>query len=440
MPSVDRDGWSTKVRVATGLGITGRAITILVRFASVPLTIALVNPEQFGLWLMILSFVGWLGMTDLGIPSALQNRLAFVFSLKDRSRGISLVAYSLQLLAGVGLVIVAGGVVVAWVLPSIGQLGIRDDAQAEFRYGLFICLVTFAVGLPTRVAGALFNAHGRVALPPLVDIVSQIASFGMLLIAVFREWHSITVLAMGQLCGLLIGPFAALVIAMSMFGYRWRGDGEVNKEDKKVLLGKGGYFVGVTIGELLILQTDAVVIAYVLSPEHVPRYLIPAILFNNFLALQNTFLRPLWPMLTQCHINGDIRLAKKTIARLMCISVLLAIATGIVVLAIGDWFIRLWSHNAASLPPVMAFGVASYVLVASVDAVLGTALNAFGLIEARLYYTVTFGIIKVIGGIVVLSKLGIECLPIAYAAIMMCVSVPWAARELSRAMGAAKQT
>ncbi len=430
---MDRD-WTNKLSTAALIGVLARCVTILIRLGSLPLILAFISPDRYGLWLIVLSVVGWLSISDLGIPAALQNRLVGLEAKGCEERRHALVAYAVRLLFTIGATLAVVGMIVSFIFPWSRVFGVAPDAVPEFRWSLIVCLLAFAVSLPTRIGGALFNAHGRIALPPLVDIISQVGSFGVLLLALVKQWSSIVVLAVCNLSGIVIGPLAALFVALAMFGYKPWKMGRVDPEDRRALLTKGLFFFLAVTGELLVLQTDAFVIAFVLGPEAVPRYLIPATLFINFLMLQNTLLRPLWPLLTKRQAAGEFTQVRHTIAWLLRWSIFGALVAGVGFVVAGDWFIRLWSHRAAGLPPAMAWGMAAYVLVASVDNVLATVLNAFGLIEVRLRFTIAHGVVKVLAAFAVLHVASIDYLPIVYACVILLVSVPWAARALIKTL------
>src|SRR5271168_4802514 len=87
----------TKVHADRGLeryrraGITAyasflsKALTIIISFASVPLTVHYLGAERYGVWLTISSLITWLSMTDFGLAgNALVNVLAEASGRDDR--------------------------------------------------------------------------------------------------------------------------------------------------------------------------------------------------------------------------------------------------------------------------------------------------------------------------------------------------------------------
>ncbi len=408
-------------------GAASRAVSILLRFFAVPLTLSLLTVEQYGLWMIISSTVIWFAFSDLGIPAALQNQLVMILQTGNGGRARALVAYALRMIAGIAagiFVLVALGL---WILPWEAFLKVEVISSREFAGVFLACLSVFALGLPTRLGGVVFTAHGRLNALPLSELIAQVASFVLLVVAVVCQWKSLLALVACSLVSVALVPLVFTWLAFRRFGYRAGGMGKPEAADRRVLLGQGGFFFATTIGELLILQSDALLVGGLLGAAFVPLFMIPAALFLNFLQAQNIFLRPLWPMLSKTYVEGNSARFSALVRRTFWISLAGGLVFGAALLLAGDWFVRLWSKGVAGLPPLMAGGFAAYVVVASVDNMLAMVLNAAGLIAQRFRYTLCFGVAKLIVGWWVLVTLGIAPLPLAYALVMLATSVPFAA-------------
>ena len=411
---------------ASAIGLVARVVSIGLRFMSLPIILRVISPERYGLWLIITSIVGWLSMSDLGIPSALQNRLIDLLGMGEKKRADALLSFGLKLLSTIGVSLFVLGILFLFV-PVDSWFSVDAELAVEFKVAFILCLLTFALGLPTRIGGVLFNVHGYLSVPIFFELATSIFSFLMLLVAVYFKWDSIVILAICSLVGLLVGSGLSTIIGLFKFDFKLKGH-EYSSTDNKLLISKGGFFFLAMIGELLILQSDAFLIGTIKGANFVPVFMIPMTLFINFIQLQNIWLRPLWPLLSNCKSKGMITELKKHLIKTLMGSLLLSLVFGIGILIAGDLFIRFWSNNAAGMPFIMALGIALYVIVACIDNALASFLNAFDKIESRLAYTIFFGIMKVIAGGFVLFYItdGIEYLPLTYALVMLTCSLPFA--------------
>ncbi len=415
-------------------GAASRGVSILLRFATVPLTVSLLTREQYGLWMIISSVILWFSVSDLGIPAALQNRLVMVLHTGDSERARALVSYSWSVIAVIAVSVFAIVALLLWAVPWQDLFKIQNVHRSEFALIFLLCLGAFALGLPSRLGGVIFSAHGQLNVLPLSELVAQVSAFVMLVVAVLLQWKSLLALVACTLLSLAIVPAGLTILAFWQLHYRFRREGPLCLEDRRALLGKGGFFFLTSIGELLILQADSLLVGVVLGAASVPLFLVPAALWVNFLQLQNIFLRPLWPVLSKARAEGNAAVFSGLIRRTLFSSLAGALLFGVGLIVAGDWFVRIWSRGVASLPPLMAFGFAAYVLVASVDNLLATVLNAAGRIEQRFGYTLLFGLTKLFAGWFVLTKFGIEALPLTYALVMLTISIPFASIYVRQAI------
>jgi O-antigen/teichoic acid export membrane protein len=417
---------------AAALGGVARAISIVNRFVAVPLTITLLGQEKYGLWLIIGSLIGWLGFSDLGIPAALQNRLIQVLRSEGEERARAVGAFALRLLLGIGAVVFLVGAIVAVTFPWGNVFKIQPGLTGEFSASLVFCLLGFALGMPSRLGATVYNTHARLAMGPLVDILAQTASLGMLLLAVWLRWDSLFALVACSLAGIILGPVFLTWRAMRAYGYGFSGP-PPTPADKLAILGKGAFFFLTIIGELLILQSDALVVGAVLGAESVPLLLIPLGLFINLVQGQNILLRPLWPLLAHDYSSGN----RAGLTRLIQRTLRLSLALGILFLGacvlLGPWFVNLWSRGLVQLSPTMAIGLGIFGLLGAMDNAINTCLNAFGYIEIRFGYTLLYGVVKVAASIWVLKHMSLVWLPLAYALVLLTCSLPFACWGLVRA-------
>jgi O-antigen/teichoic acid export membrane protein len=333
-------------------------------------------------------------------------------------------------LGGIALILALLGCAAGLIMPWGRFFPISPGLVGEFTATLCLCCLACAIGLPTRIGVVLYNGHGEIQAGPLVDIASQIATILLLLLALLLKWNSLFVLSACTLAGVALGPMVASFTAVRHYRYSVIQDLGLDPSDRHALLGKGLFFAIAAIGELLILQSDVILIGSRLGPAAVPAFAIPATLFINFLQLQNIYLRPLWPLLTAATSAGDTKLLVLHFRRSLFISVGGAFCFALGLMLIGDWFIRFWSKGVVGLPFNMALGFGIYTMVAAVDSLCATFLNAAGRIEYRCGYTLVFGTIKTVGAFFLIPRFGVTWLPLLFAGIMLFSSIPFALRGI----------
>lgn len=415
----------SEFQTAAIVGGVGRIVSITGRFLSIPLLMNLVSAEEYGLWLIIGSLIAWLGFSDLGIPSALQNQLVLLRGDKNQSKAKALVSYGFRYLGSIAIITLGVGSALIVTVPWELFFRINVNSGIDFRFALWVSLVAMSIGLPCRIGTAIYYAHGSLVVPAIFEMFVQIVSLLLLLLIACFERSSLTTLSVTTLLCLVLGPVCLSVVACKKFRYNMQSQ-ELDRELKTIVVGKGIFFLVTIIGEIMILQTDAVIIGGVLGAALVPLYMIPSMLFLNFMQLQNVFLKPLWPIITLKRAENQIKALQTEIVRVALLSFLGATVFGFGLIAFGNGFILWWSRGVASLPAVMAWGFAFYTIIASIDNLLATCLNAFGKIELRFLYTLLFGIAKILVAMLVLKYGNVYWLPLAFAVTMATTSVPFA--------------
>lgn len=414
-----------KFRAAFAFNVGTRLLSVLGRVIAVPISMALLTVEQYGLWLMISSLTGWLAFANLGIPSAAQNQLALEKGKSSHENMNSIVAYSLRCLSVGGLLVVLLVSTMALAAPWKTIWGIDSENALSFAVSLVLVGVAIGIQLPAKMGTAICNAHGEIAWPSIAELVTQVVSIMAILVVYAINWKSLVALAAVSLVSLSLSPLILAVLAMRRYEYRLTGI-PLSRLNRTRLLGKGVIFLLVSIGELLVLQTDAFVVGFVKGSAYVPLLLVPLALWSNCIQLQNTFLNPVWPLLTIAIAEKNELQLQQIIWRASWITITFSLVMAGGLLLFAKPFITFWTLGTINVSNLMVFGIAIYVVVGCIDNLLATILNAFNAIEYRLSYTVLCGIVKVSTAIVMLRFFNLDILPLAFAIVMFLFATTFA--------------
>ena len=61
-----------------------KAISILIGFIIVPLTLSYIGEVEYGIWLTIASIISWFSFFDIGLGNGLRNKLAEALAKDDQ--------------------------------------------------------------------------------------------------------------------------------------------------------------------------------------------------------------------------------------------------------------------------------------------------------------------------------------------------------------------
>lgn len=413
--------------------VIARIVGICARFISIPIAVSLLSPEQFGLWFLLSSFTGWLSFATFGVPASVQNQLAIAIKEDNKAHAKAMVSFAFGFLTKVSAA-VASLVVMFGLMSPWGRLfHLSPSVSREFVFAFIVVGLSAAIQLPAKLGQSICNAHGRIALPAIADLVCQVSVTLFLVFAYCIQWKSILILVVCFVIGLVGGSLFLSITAIRLFQYTL-SPVPLDRTQQKQILGKGVLFLLTGIGELLIMQTDAVVVGAVLGSASIASLMVPLALWSNVLQLQNTFLTPLWPVLTRHYFTGNFEATQKALNRASIASGLIAVASSVAILLLGRWLISLWTSGNVNASFLMISGISLYILVSCFDNLLATVLNAFDAIQYRFKYTLLFGITKVSIAACVVLTVGIDWLPLAFAMTMFLCSTCFAWWGVSKRM------
>ena len=69
-----------------------KAISIILSLIKVPILLAYLNSEKYGVWLTIASILDWMSIFDLGLGHGFRNRFAEAIALNDQDKAKGLVS------------------------------------------------------------------------------------------------------------------------------------------------------------------------------------------------------------------------------------------------------------------------------------------------------------------------------------------------------------
>ncbi len=153
--------------LGSGLRVVGLILNIAAAFFVMPFVVHSLGDRLYGYWALVGALVGYYGLLDLGIVSAVQFQVASALGKQDlnlANRSISTAFFTFSALGSVALLLtVLLAVMAKFFFHS------SDDIWL-FRKVLLIMGIGFAVGFPGRVFVGAISAHLRWDLIAACDI------------------------------------------------------------------------------------------------------------------------------------------------------------------------------------------------------------------------------------------------------------------------------
>lgn len=425
--------------VVTSLG--NRAITVLVTFLSVPLTIHYLGAERYGAWATIGSLLAWLALTDFGLGNGLSNAIT---TAAGQDRPDLVRVYMSSGIAMLTVVASATALILALAWPWIdwaSLLGVSTpDARAEVGPAVAASLAIFLLRFPLSVSGKIYLAYHEGRIGNYWGVTGNVATLATLLIVTQTEGGLVWLVVAVSGINLLVG----LINAVWLFVWH-RPEvapalGSVRLSSMRELGNTSGRFFLLQITALLVFQTDNLVVAHFLGAAQVPSYSVTHSLFTYTTLLQAAVFTYLWPAYTEAIARRDIAWVRRVFNLDLAGSVAFSSATAAVLIVIAKPFILWWAGPAAEPSTGLVWWMAAWSVIDGFTSPIACLLAAAAHIRAQIVYSALAALCNIALSVTLVQTWGVTGViagtVISYA-VLICIPTYVDARSLLRKLSRA---
>ncbi len=310
-----------------------------VGFFFAPFILHRLGDIAYGVWVLAISVMAYLGLLDLGMQSSV---LRFVSKghTKGDHRGASdaiSAALWVRLQISALILILSGGLAAAF--PSFFNIPVQlasDASKAILLIGL-----TTAITMSTGVVGGVLSALNRYDLQNYVALM-QTAVRVIGVVAVLETGHGIVAIALCELAATLPGSLLLILIARRLYPELQIRLKKPKKETLRALWSYSSYAFLTTIAVQLVYQTDNLVVGAFVSASAVTYYAIANSLCRYGSQVVSSIAGTFVPAASTYEAAGDtaglLRLYKNGTRATILVSLPLLITF----IARGHTFIGLW--------------------------------------------------------------------------------------------------
>lgn len=372
-----------------------KGTSIIINLSLIPLTLDLLDPLKYGLWITIITVFNWINIFDIGLGNGLRNECAKAFAQNDYTRAKYLIssAYALLFLIITGILIVLG---ITWShinwYKAFNTTGIVfPQLNTLLIFVVFSLAISFVVKLITNI----LTADHKPAIASSIYTISNLII--LLLFLVFPDFYDGSILRIGlTYVSIPLGILTIVSIILFTSTYKQISPNlaYVNNNYFKDLLGIGSQFFIIQIAVLIVFQTDNFIITHVLSPSEVTPYSIIFRYFGIIIMGFNLFLTPLWSAYTDAYTRMEYSWLKKTFQKTLY---LLTPTTFLIFafLIFAKKAIRLWIQQDLLYTDSLLIGMAIYAFINVWNNIFAYFLNGIGKIKIQIWTSIFAAIINI---------------------------------------------
>lgn len=432
-----------RMTLSTAAALGARAIAMLTSLVSVPLTFRYLGAEQYGLWMVLLSFIAAMGFADLGIGNGVMNAVSEAYGKDDRDLARQYVASGLALMLGVASVLALAGAIAYPFIPWLRVFNVKSAAvAAEGARAFLVLFCWFVVNIPldvvTRAQAGMQRAYWSQTVNACGNILSLL---GLIAVIELR----------GSLAWLVFASTAGIVVATVLNGWilfrtcpwmfpSWR-DFRGTAAGKIFRLGL--LFFVLQCALTLAFTSDNIVIAQVLGAAAVAVYAVPQKLFSVVSMLINMGMTPMWPAYTEAATRGDVVWIRKAFRNSLCLIMAIVVPLCAGLALCGPWIIRIAVSKALYVPPSLFWALAAWGVIVALTAPVSMMFNGLGVLKPQCLIAIIASLANLALSIFLTKHLGVigVCLGSVITQVLIVLpSYAYLIRSVFRKMSAHSMT
>lgn len=331
------------------LRVIGLLMTTLVSFFLMPFIVHTLGDKLYGYWSLLGAVMGYYGLLDLGIVSAVEFQVATALGNGDEGAARRAVVTSFLAFAGIGCIACLLTVILSVIAPTFVS---EESDIVLFRKILLVMGVGFAVGFPGRVYVGALSAHLRWDLVAIVDMVVLVLRSGLIVLVLQRQGGVIGLAVVTLSADLLAYGLEALILHLLHPGLGLSLS-SASVSVLKQLLKYGAKASVIRVADQLRFCVDGWVVAAVVGVSAVTHYAIASRLAFSVMGLIIASLGILSPWFSQLLGSGAHKEMRRTFDFGTRVSAALTTLTGVILLLYGRAFIAQWmgaAYTDAFLP------------------------------------------------------------------------------------------
>lgn len=391
-------------------------VSIGVAFLLTPYIIAVLGKAGYGIWVIITSLIGYYGLLNLGITSAVSRFAALYIGNKDLEALNTVFSTAFVVFLLIALVIVGLSWIVGPYLPYIFDSDYNDSLP-------FLVLVvgcSVALSFPTAILISLFVAHERYVQQSSLSILMGLLR-ALLTVFFLERGYGLEGMAYAFLITAVFEFIA--YSAVVWFYLPWvRPNGRLVKFNMLIqMLTFGLPTLVITVSGLMRTNLDSVVIGGMVGIEEVAVYSVAALLIRYVFSIANSGLGIFTPRFAR--LVGEEQDVKPLFFSSLYFASLIAATAGGGVLFFGERFINLWLGDGfEDAIPILFILVSCYVItIAQIPGL--TLLMALNKHKAFAAITFVEGIANVVLSVLLAPAYGIVGVALGTAIPMLVVKI-----------------
>lgn len=330
---------ATRILANALSGAGSRVATMCVGFSLTPFIIGKLGIEQYGLWSVVGSLAGYLGLLDFGIGGAFVKFISEYAERDDRPSARQVISFGMLFYAGIGLVfalpvgLLAPDIVHAFKMPAASYAG----AATLLRVMFALLVLTMIVNVP----GMVLVAMQRMDIASRNNVLGYFA-YAAATVVLLKLGYGIYGIVASSAVQVLVTALLHFRSARNCFGDLWHDPRRFDASIVRRLFGFGGWTQLTSIFQIVNLDVGRFIAAGIVSVASVGYYEIASKLAFLTRLFPSYLLNALLPAAAAADARGDQSRLRRIYAAGTRYQTFLTFASAGFLIAGADAIVRVW--------------------------------------------------------------------------------------------------
>ena len=340
-----------------------------------PFIVRSLGQSVYGLWMLVASFVGYFGMTDFGLRSAVGRFIALYRAKNDPENMNRVIVTALVLLSAACVLIIIVTLASSLFFTRMFHVESAQDATAQQL--LLLIGISFALAMPLEVFDGILVGHGRYDWINGLEILASLSRAGSA-VALLSSGYGVLALAWSNLAITLSIAAVKIVLTYKLFPQLQLAVRFLTKPVAKEMLGFSCWFFILVLCAQFAFQSDSIIVGWALNTEAVAVYSIAGRLVKYAMMGSTVFIGILMPLATAYHAKNDLQSQHQLFFKSTKACLFYACFIGTVFVFCGRSLIMAWVGTKFEYSATILLVLTAPMIAWILEANIGVAIFSMG--------------------------------------------------------------
>jgi O-antigen/teichoic acid export membrane protein len=312
---------------------------IAVAFLLSPFLVHSLGDHGYGLWVLVLSVTGYMGLLDTGLKVSIIKHVAEKNARQD-AKGLNQILFTgLALYGSLSVLVVLLSLIAAAGFPNLFRLPPQDVPTGQVL--MVIAALNIALSLPLGVFGGLLAGLQRFDLVNRAGIIVMIVRSAVIVTAVWLGYGLLT-LGWIHVASQVLNGIMLVGMARHEFPALQLRHNRLEWASVRALYGYSGFIILNNVAMFLLFYSGEVLIGMFIGTAAVTSYAIAKSLVGYLATVIGSMTQVFHPYASDLHERGNSSGVGRALLIGTRTSLLIALPIGVSFLIIGPAFIGIW--------------------------------------------------------------------------------------------------